>query len=115
MYRAAFVWWLGRGSAETIYACDFTYRNIDILGILASTKHLQARARASDAKYGYILVGRGQGECTELPLRGGWDVGVQKQFMYSTRTRFCLHFRNTCINILGISASANHLHGQVGL
>ena len=83
MYRAAFAWWLVRGSAETLYIRDFTYRNINILGILASNNHLQARARASDAKYGYIPVGRGQGKCTELPLRGGWYVGVQKHIIYA--------------------------------
>ena len=65
-----FAWWLVRGSAETFYIRDFTYRNINILSIMASANHLQARARASDAKYECVLVGRDQGECTELPLRG---------------------------------------------
>ena len=50
---------------------------------MASANHLQARARVSDAKYGCILVGRDQGECTEMLLRGGWYVGVQKHYIYA--------------------------------
>ena len=56
---------------------------MDILGILGSGNHLQARARASYARYECILVGRDQGECAELPLRTGWYVRVQENIMHA--------------------------------
>ena len=53
------------------------------LGIFGSGNHLQARARASYARYECILVGRDQGECAELPLRTGWYVRVQENIMHA--------------------------------